>query len=325
MRPWFGSDDKQLPALQAKAIVTVAERRGVAPGRLLRGTGIFEGDPLISPAQLVRLACQAQKLLPQGELGFLVGHHLLRQDHPLANLLRAAPDLRRALMGLARYRSQWQLLQYLRLEANHDRLYLYLQDAVGLGEARAFFCQVTLGLLSALLRLQLNGRQALEISLSQKTPKGLHHYQTHLGLALRFGAEHDCLSLPRSWWQAGFAEADATAFADAKAAMVAELAPLGLLEWLARLQHRHLTAQLGLEPVATLAGLSPASLKRQLKAQGTSFGQCGDQVKKLRALHWLCYGQLPNEVLAQRLGYSDVHNFRRSFKRWTGAVPSVFR
>ena len=29
-----------------------------------------------------------------------------------------------------------------------------------------------------------------------------------------------------------------------------------------------------------------------------------------------------NDEVAQRLGFNDITNFRRSFKRWTGRVPS---
>ncbi|WP_115717074.1 helix-turn-helix domain-containing protein [Gallaecimonas mangrovi] len=328
MRSWFGLDDKLLQPLLARAMVTVAMRRGAEPARLLRGTGLFESDldsRLICARQLIKLAMQVQKQLAQPDLGFLVGHHLLRLNHPLAQALRHAPDLRHALLVLARHRQQLPLLQYLRLEASSERLHCYLQDSVGLGDSRGFFLQVTLGILSALIRLQLDGRQQLEISLSQSQPKALHLYQTHLGLALEFNAPSDGISLPRSWWQAAFRDSDTERFALANRQLASQLMPLGLLEWLARLQHRNLKSPLGLEAAAELAGVSVASFKRQLKDQGSSFKANTDSVKKLRALHWLCHGDLPNEVLAKRLGYSDVHNFRRSFKRWTGAVPSVFR
>src|SRR5690606_507870 len=125
------------------------------------------------------------------------------------------------------------------------------------------------------------------ISLAQPQPRALHLYQTHLGLALDFDAPQRALSFPRSWWQAPFAEADPAAFAKALASLPASPQPLGLLEWLTRLQLRHVRAPLGLEDVAALAGLSPASLKRQLNSQGSSFQQCSDLARKARALHWL--------------------------------------
>jgi len=35
--------------------------------------------------------------------------------------------------------------------------------------------------------------------------------------------------------------------------------------------------------------------------------------------------QLSLERVAERLGYSDLANFTRSFRRWTGVPPGVFR
>lgn len=328
MRSWFALEDKVLPPTLAQAMVKVAARRGLDPDRLLRGTGLFEADLgrsnyRLAPSQLLRLAQQCQRQGP-ADLGFLVGHHLLRGEDELALALRSAPDLRRFFLVLARGRGSWMPLQFLRLEAGGERLYCYLHDSLGLGPAQGFFTQIALGLLAATLRLQLDGRQALSLALAEPVPKALHLYQTHLGLDLAFDSPQTVLSFPRSWWQAPFLEADAAQFAKARASVGAK-EPLGLLEWVMRLQLRHLKEPLSLEATAALAGLSPASLKRQLKCQGSSFQHCCDQARKARALHWLCACGASNEVLAQRLGYSDVHNFRRSFKRWTGLVPSVFR
>ena len=70
-------------------------------------------------------------------------------------------------------------------------------------------------------------------------------------------------------------------------------------------------------------GVSPATLKRYLAQHGTSFQAELDQVRAHLALYWLGLRGQPNEVVARELGFCDVANFRRSFKRWTGQTPSA--
>jgi AraC-like DNA-binding protein len=62
-----------------------------------------------------------------------------------------------------------------------------------------------------------------------------------------------------------------------------------------------------------------------LQQHHTSYSQLLDEVRNQLALSLLNQQDLSNRQLAQRLGYSDEHNFRRAFKRWTGAIPSTFR
>ena len=50
-----------------------------------------------------------------------------------------------------------------------------------------------------------------------------------------------------------------------------------------------------------------------------------DDVRKQRALLLLARKDLGVEQVADRLGYSDVANFTRAFRRWTGQTPAEYR
>ena len=78
-----------------------------------------------------------------------------------------------------------------------------------------------------------------------------------------------------------------------------------------------------LDNAALAFGVSAATLKRYLAQHGTSFQAELDQVRAHLALYWLGLRGQPNEVVARELGFCDVANFRRSFKRWTGQTPST--
>ncbi len=80
-----------------------------------------------------------------------------------------------------------------------------------------------------------------------------------------------------------------------------------------------------LEDVAGQLHVSTRTLKRQLAEQGASFSAILDDVREQRALLLLARKNLTIEQVADRLGYSDVANFTRAFRRWTGTTPSGWR
>lgn len=85
------------------------------------------------------------------------------------------------------------------------------------------------------------------------------------------------------------------------------------------------TGFLALEEVADRMHVSSRTLKRQLSAQGTTFSDLLDGIRREKALLLLANRALTIEQVADRLGYSDVANFTRAFRRWTGSTPSAWR
>jgi AraC-like DNA-binding protein len=79
------------------------------------------------------------------------------------------------------------------------------------------------------------------------------------------------------------------------------------------------------EEVAGLLHLSPRTLQRRLAGEGVTHGSLVDDELRDRAMQLLQSSDLPLEQVAARLGYSDVSNFTRAFRRWTGATPAQYR
>ncbi|WP_430461761.1 helix-turn-helix domain-containing protein [Thalassolituus sp. LLYu03] len=78
------------------------------------------------------------------------------------------------------------------------------------------------------------------------------------------------------------------------------------------------------ETVAGLLCMSAATLNRKLKADGNSFQQLKDDVRFQHA-QALLRTELPVDLVAERLGFSDASNFAKAFKTWAGVSPSQFR
>ncbi len=80
-----------------------------------------------------------------------------------------------------------------------------------------------------------------------------------------------------------------------------------------------------LEETAQALCSSPRTLQRKLNRMGRSFHQLRDQWLAHQAEMFLLRDRLPVEVIAALLGYTEVANFRRSFRRWFGTSPARYR
>ena len=93
---------------------------------------------------------------------------------------------------------------------------------------------------------------------------------------------------------------------------------------------RHLEPLLSSGPiriaeVARALGYSRQTLYRRLKAEGATFEEVLDDLRRRVALRLIRDEALPVKEAAWRLGFSDPAAFSRAFKRWTGTSPSEQR
>ncbi|MFI6471582.1 AraC family transcriptional regulator [Streptomyces sp. NPDC050516] len=80
-----------------------------------------------------------------------------------------------------------------------------------------------------------------------------------------------------------------------------------------------------LEETAARLAMSPATLRRRLAREGTSFQQLKDAVRRDAAIAGLAEGREPIAEIAARLGFSEDTSFHRAFRRWTGTTPGSYR
>lgn len=80
-----------------------------------------------------------------------------------------------------------------------------------------------------------------------------------------------------------------------------------------------------IDDLAAGLNMSRQTLYRRLKAEGTTFEQVLDEVRRRLALRDLADPKLPVTEVAYRLGFADPSAFSRAFKRWTGINPRAAR
>jgi len=72
-------------------------------------------------------------------------------------------------------------------------------------------------------------------------------------------------------------------------------------------------------------GLTPRSISRKLKEEGTTFSQIKDTMRLAYAKKLLLTEHLNIAQIGELVGFADVVSFCRAFKRWTGKSPSSWR
>jgi AraC-like DNA-binding protein len=80
-----------------------------------------------------------------------------------------------------------------------------------------------------------------------------------------------------------------------------------------------------IDRVARELGCSRQTLYRRLKAEGVTFEQLLDGLRRRLAIRFVREQGLSVKDAAYRLGFSDPAAFSRAFKRWTGRSPSDMR
>lgn len=327
-------DKAMLLSTTALDMILLCQRRGFALDTLLKGSKLFEQDlrkatTKISPAQYLQLVSNCQKALPGPELAYLTAQSWLHHSHsPLLLMLRHSANLQQALLSFYRYRSQLLPLVYIRLQRVQGQLRLVLRPSFALGKQQAFIEQLLLHYLLGLVKQQLDDTSGLSINATTLDQDSHWLYQHLWQLTPQIGSQN-ALSLPVTLLKHPFADADSVLWQQQHnwCLYLQQSLPekVSFTEQLEQWLFTVLSQSPSQEDAARHWGLSLSSLKRLLALQHTSYQQLQDQVKACAAQQALLVQGMSNKVLANRLGYSDEHNFRRAFKRWTGLLPSQFR
>jgi len=80
-----------------------------------------------------------------------------------------------------------------------------------------------------------------------------------------------------------------------------------------------------MESVCRRLGVSPRTLQRKLREEGTSFQESLEDVQRALAESYLLRPEVAICEVSHSLGFSQPSAFHRAFRRWTGLTPREFR
>jgi AraC-like DNA-binding protein len=324
-----------IPAVHALHLVDVAARWNVGAADLLAPLGLdaaalAEPGARLTIAQIEALVARARALTGEPGLGFHLGLQMRISSHGYLGFAAMASATAREALELAmRFAPTRTSALALRLIVDGARASLVLDERAPLGSARDV---ILLALVVGIPQLGevLTGRPLPGTAdLAIPEPPYARRFARLIDGRIRFGQPVNQLVFDAALLDLPMTQADPAAVAMARAQCERELAALGAEESVAQAVRRLLALPGGgfrpLDEVARALAMSPRTLKRRLADEDVQFSALLDDERRERALLLLRDRDLSLDQIAERVGYADVANFTRAFRRWTGTTPARVR
>jgi AraC-like DNA-binding protein len=323
-----------LPVSHMLRIVDGIKRWGVSEQDLFRGLelrreDLLEPDATVSIPTAVALIERARALTGEPALGIHLGQRMSVAAHGfLGFAAMSASTLREALALVVRYAPTRTTALTFHVEESR-RAALIVDECADFGEARDV---ILLGLLVGLSHIgtALVGRDVdlATVHVAFSEPSYYERFR-HVSPRVHFGQSANRVVFDASLLDAQLASADLLSLRLAREQCERLLdstrAHSRFVDRARRLVLRSEGGARSLIELATAVNVSSRTLRRRLADEGGSYSVVLDQERYARALVLLRSSGLSIKDVARRLGYSDVANFGRAFRRWTGQTPSAFR
>lgn len=319
--------------------VTLADylrAKGISDVRILANTGITpqmlqQDDSLYSFRQMMQLIKNALVLSETPELGLIIGaQENISNWGLLGYAMMSCPTLGAALDICIKFQRAAPTALLISVHEEDDRDVLVATSPHPLGELLPFCVEEVFSsgiiIFSSILGERLT---PIEVTLSYGAPGYADKYEVFFQCPVNFNQRRCSMSFQGGDNDQPLVHSDP---------MTAKLSEKLVSEFL--LKHRETNSIVqdvrsrllrvpgqfpSMEAVAQELGISTRTLRRNLQQQGVSFTDVYDGVRKDLAIEYLQASNLTAENIGQLLGFAELANFRRAFKRWTGVPPSSYR
>lgn len=289
----------------------------------------------LTRAQCSALVAEATRLTGRNDLGFELGKLIKLNSHDiLGYAFISAPTLDHILRLASRYYRLMNPFFTMRYIRHPDHVELLFRPATSL-PTDVFYFFIELVAVSCHTQLMAVTQQRMppyDIYLSMPTPdyvarfRSLKAVRWHFGdvsqqgIRIVFDTSMLDLALP-------MADARALRLAEERCQqMMQDVSEKGnWCEWVQMMLRGAEDCQPTLDELAGVLNTSARTLDRHLARQGISFRELSLTIRNERACELLAEPNLAISNIAYRLGYSDVANFSRSFKKLNGVTPSQYR
>ena len=316
----MSDEEAFLPAIHALHLAEVAARFRVTQAELFADTGLSEAQ-LSDPRERISVA-MVERLVSRARAHFRIRFGGLF-------VAMAASTVGEALDIAARFAPTRTNALALRLNVEGRTAALVIEPRASFGSAEDVVI-VALAYGIGQIGRALTGRELHGgADFTFPEPPYFARFRKHISGPVRFDRPAHQLVFDSATLDYPLVMADPSAFRLATEQCERELDALSTVAHLtskvrSALRRRNHPAR-SLEETAEVLHVSTRTLKRKLASEGTAFSKLLEEARRERALLLLQSPTLSIEHIAERVGYSDVANFTRAFRRWTGQTPGQMR
>jgi AraC-like DNA-binding protein len=327
-----------LPPLYARQLAEQVERLAgphvVAAWlgeQALARTALDEPSFTLSFEAFESLVLRAPEMTNEPAFGLLVGERLVATTHGMLGYAALNSGTVRAALELVERFIQVRFsLLSLSLRTRGEWLEVRFVETRPLGAlARPVLESVMVSVKQVLVALARGVCPLASVSFPFATPPYAELSRELFGCEVRYEAKWAGFTLPLSGVDVPLKTADPEAFREAAAICERELDKLVSQRTLAdRVRRLLLERPQGFPSLAAIARalhVTPRTLHRRLLEEDTSYRALLEEIRLTLAREHLRSTHFSIEEIAFTLGYTDLANFRRAFKRWTGQSPSTYR
>ncbi len=329
-----------LPARYILLMDDYLRSAGASVDAVLRAAGIEperakETDFTVTLPQYEDLLAQIPRLTGRSDLGFEWGRRLKLNSHGiLGYALLSYATLDQGLRQCSRYFSLLTPLFGMVYQRHGDEAEIIYRPVQPMG---SHVLEVSLELLAVSTYLQCkpllrDPECACDIHLSIPPPPHAQRYRELAPARVHFVAS----PVPEVRMAIGNWSLDAplpmasehavrTAEERCDALLQARGEPESWTHWAMMMLDAAQDGRLTLGALARLRGLSSRTLDRHLRSEGSSFRDLAIDARNARARTLLADDKLSVSEIAYRLGFTDVANFSRAFRKTHGVSPSGYR
>lgn len=327
-------------AVYAGHLVAILAESGVPHGRILSGTGLKLDDlkPANAGIDASRITFAQQLLIYRNavarysarDLGIRLGQRIRLSDHGVFGFaVQSSRNLAQALRVMVRFVAVAGPLFNIEVRADSRHVSIEMHEMAPLDDVLPVAADEMLTVLATQLLAQTEPATRAASVTVPYAPGDTNALAKLLGCRPTRHAGPTTVTLEAADMERPFRLSDEETAALCEARCAEMLERLGaesdLVEVVRRLLVEDPRRYRSLDALAARLHMSGRTLRRRLADSGASFRTIRDDVSRVLALDYLQHTDLAVDDVADLLGYADVPNFYRAFRRWTGRSPAEAR
>lgn len=326
---------QSLPVVYALLLVDVVANWNVKPEELLDEVGLTR-EMLLEPQRRIpledvnKLIIKAGQLTQEAGLAIYFGQKMQISMHGFVGFAAlTAANVREALTIAERFVGMISSIVELRLEEGDTESALYLKVNTDLQPLREVVVLAVMFGFAHMGQVATGQVLAGHADIDFVCPSYLEPLVPLLPAVVNFAQKVNRIVFPSHYLNLPLMMANPVASQLALAQCEQELQRFGLEQpFVAQVKALMFDEKHGfatLEQVAGRLHMSERTLKRQLAKHDLTYTDLVEEARKQKALDLLADSSQSLEDISEYLGYSDMANFTRAFKRWTEQTPTAYR